>query len=41
LVPSVTVTEEMGPTELVPGSHLLTNHLRQDAEFGTEILGFF
>lgn len=41
LVPSVTVTEEMGPTELVPKSHLLTNHLREDAEFGTEILGFF
>ena len=41
LVPSVTVTEEMGPTELVPGSHLLTNHLRKDAEFATEMLGVF
>ncbi len=39
LVPSVTVTEEMGPTELVPGSHLLTNHLRKNAEFATEMLG--
>eukprot|EP00435_Cladocopium_sp_Y103_P013254 s2287_g3.t1 len=38
LVPSETVTREMGPTELVPGSHLLTNHLKDGAAFGTEIL---
>ena len=38
LVPSETVTREMGPTELVPGSHLLTNHLKDGATFGTEIL---
>eukprot|EP00438_Fugacium_kawagutii_P001208 Skav225240 [mRNA] locus=scaffold2946:280671:288190:+ [translate_table: standard] len=38
LVPLETVTGEMGPTELVPGSHLLTNHLKDDAKFGTEIL---
>lgn len=38
LVPLETVTGEMGPTELVPGSHLLTNHLKEDAKFGTEIL---
>ena len=38
LVPSKAVTEEMGPTELVPGSHLLTNHLMEGASFGTEIL---
>ena len=36
--PSETVTREMGPTELVPGSHLLTNHLKDGAAFGTEIL---
>ena len=38
LVPSGSVTSEMGPTELVPGSHLLTNHLKDSAQFGTEIL---
>ncbi|CAJ1328188.1 unnamed protein product [Effrenium voratum] len=38
LVPNGNVTDEMGPTELVPGSHLLTNHLSDSAGFGTELL---
>ena len=37
LVPTQSVTEDLGPTELLPGSHRLTNHLENKA-FGSEIL---
>ena len=38
LVATQDLVPSLGPTELVPGSHILTNHLREGAQFGTELL---
>ncbi|OLQ02112.1 putative cysteine desulfurase [Symbiodinium microadriaticum] len=38
LVATRNLSKKMGPTELVPGSHVLTNHLHPKAQFSTELL---
>ena len=38
LIPLADITLDDGPTELLPGSHVLTNHMRHDASFGTTTL---